>query len=107
MVTNAKFLLEFVKLEKMRGHDDADIKEGPFVVDFNMSSVPLVIGLSNVPPGTYTEVHFKIHKHTPNEVVVDPDFGAGTESDFRVFIQGRFNGEAFHLQNRDHRFAGS
>ena len=94
VVTNAKFLLEFVKLEKMRGHDDADIKEGPFVVDFNMSSVPLVIGLSNVPPGTYTEVHFKIHKHTPNEVVVDPDFGT-TGVGFSGIIQGTFNGVAF------------
>ena len=94
-ITSAKFLIEFVKLEMSRGHDDADLKEGPFVVDVSMNSaVPTEIALSNVPNGTYTEVHFKIHKHTPNEVVIDPDFGT-TGVGYSGIISGTYNGVAF------------
>ncbi len=95
VITNAKFLLEFVKLEKQRGHDDADIKEGPFVLDISMtSSLPTVIALKTIPAGAYTEVHFKIHKHTPNEVVIDPDFGT-TGVGYSGIISGTYNGVPF------------
>src|SRR5438552_7505442 len=74
-VNNAKFLIEFIKLERARGRDDGDVKVGPFVVGINLLGTVTLIALNTVPPGTYNEVHFKIHKYTPGETVIDPDFG--------------------------------
>jgi hypothetical protein len=93
-INNAKFLIEFIKLETARGHDDGDIKEGPFVVDINLAGTVTVIALNNLPPGTYREVHFKIHKHTPNETVIDPDFGT-TGVGYSAIISGVYLGVPF------------
>ncbi len=93
-ITSAKFLIEFIKLEKSHGSDDADLKEGPFVADVSLTNRATLVALKNIAPGTYTEVHFKIHKHTPNEVVIDPDFGT-TGVGYSGIITGTYNGAAF------------
>jgi hypothetical protein len=93
-VNNAKFLIEFIKLETARGSDDGDIKEGPFVVNINLNGTVTVIALNNLPVNTYREVHFKIHKHTPNEPVIDPDFGT-TGVGYSGIISGVYLGVPF------------
>lgn len=95
VVTRAKFLIEFIKLEIERGHDDADLKIGPFVADVALNTMPTPIVLNSIPAGTFTEVHIKIHKHVPNEVVIDPDFGLINEVGFSGVISGTYNGIPF------------
>lgn len=93
-VTSAKFLIEFIKLETVRGNDDGDIKIGPFVVYINLNGTVTVIALNSIPVGTYREVHFKIHKHTPNEPVIDPDFGTA-DVGYSGIISGMYLGAPF------------
>jgi hypothetical protein len=95
VLTHAKFLIEFIKLEVSRGHDDADVKEGPFVADVSLNTPPAPVQLNNIPAGTFNEIHFKIHKHMPNETVIDPDFGLAGEVGFSGIITGTYNGVPF------------
>jgi hypothetical protein len=73
--------------------EEEDIKIGPFVVNITLDSKAHQVALANVPAGTYKEVHIKIHKHTPGEVVIDPDFG--TDVGYSGIIAGTFNGTPF------------
>lgn len=94
-VQSAKFLIEFLKIEVQSGSGDQDIKIGPFVVEINLTGTVTQIAVTNVPQGTYHEVLIKIHKHTPNEPVIDPDFGNSGNVGFSGVITGTFNGTPF------------
>lgn len=93
-IDNAKFLIEFIKLEREHGTEGENIKIGPFVVDVSMDNRVTKLALNNVPAGTYNEVHIKIHKHTPGETVVDPDFGTDGPG-YSGIIVGSYNGNNF------------
>ncbi len=53
-----------------------------------------IFAIGQIPSGTFHEVHIKIHKHTPNEVVLDPDFGTNGVG-YSGVITGTFNGIPF------------
>lgn len=94
-IQSAKFLIEFLKIEVQSGSGEQDIKIGPFVVEINLTGTVTQIAITNVPQGTYHEVLIKIHKHTPNEPVIDPDFGNSGDVGFSGVITGTFNGTPF------------
>ncbi len=94
VIQSAKFLIEFVKLEREHGSDDVDLKEGPFVVSVDLTGRVTTFAIGLIPGGTFNEVHIKIHKHTPNEVVIDPDFGTNGVG-YSGIITGTYNGIPF------------
>jgi hypothetical protein len=96
VITGAKFLIEWIKIETSPGRDDGDIKEGPFEVFINLDGTVSLIAINNIPSGTFHEVHLKIHKFTPGERVIDPDFeGLNGGPGFSGIITGTYNGVPF------------
>ena len=93
IIESAKVLME--KVELQNNAELTTIVSGPFVVEINLLGTVNVIGLGGVLPGTYDRVNFKIHKHNPNEPIIDPDFGTGGEVGFSAVITGSYNGVGF------------
>jgi len=92
IIESAKVLLEKVQLQN--SSESVTVNQGPYVVQINLLGTLNEIALAPLPPGTYDRVNFKIHKHNPNEPVLDPDFG--TEGvGFSAVIAGTYNGESF------------
>jgi hypothetical protein len=92
IIESAKVLLE--KVELQNSNDLVTINYGPFVVSINLLGTLNEIALAVVPPGTYDRVNFKIHKHNPNEPILDPDFGTSGVG-YSAVIAGTYNGESF------------
>jgi len=91
---SAKFLIEFVKIKSISGVEHI-FRESQLVIHLGFAGTPTLLTISNVPPGTYNWLQFKLHKHTPNEVVIDPDFGLLHEVGFSGVIKGIYNYHPF------------
>ncbi len=93
-IDSAKFLIEFVKIKSITGVENM-FRESQLVMHLGFGRTPTQVTISNVPPGTYNWLQFKLHKHTPNEEVVDPDFGSLHEVGFSGVIKGIYNHQPF------------
>jgi hypothetical protein len=89
-IDSGKFLIEFVKIKSISGVEHM-FREAQLVMHLGFGRTPTQVTISNVPPGTYNWLQFKLHKHTPNEIVVDPDFGSLHEVGFSGVIKGVYN----------------
>lgn len=95
VITSAKFLVEWIKFEA-EGNEESEFKEGPFEVFINLDGSVSLIAINNLPSKTFNEIRLKIHKFTPGENVIDPDFeGPNGGPGFSGIITGTFNGVPF------------
>ncbi|HEY6436700.1 MAG TPA: hypothetical protein VIY47_08920 [Ignavibacteriaceae bacterium] len=107
-----KILLRDVKLKNESEDDDGDgidhqgeevsVKVGPFVVCLNLNGVTTDFAVSNISPGTYNEIKFKIHKLEASETPPDPEFEEGDDNSLRysVIVKGMYNSNPFIYKSR-------
>lgn len=73
-------------------HECEEFKAGPFLLDLPLNSIDLVVAV-DVPPGTYREVEFEIHKLETGDGTLatsNPDFVGKS-----IRVEGTFNGQPF------------
>lgn len=75
------------------GNDTSVLKVGPIVIHINLTGVLTPVATNSIKAETFKAVLFKIHKHVPNEPVIDTDFG--TSVGYSTVIAGTFNGVYF------------
>jgi hypothetical protein len=95
-ITEVKFLLRKIDLQS----EGAGVEEmclGPLVVDIVIDEFSKVCEFSyaKLVPGTYREIHFQLHKPSPNENISDPEFTESTSQRYSVIIKGFYNSEPF------------
>ena len=59
-ITRARFVLKKIEFETTS--DSAEFKSSPLVIDLNLTGSVQMIGVANLPFGTYREVEFKVHR---------------------------------------------
>jgi hypothetical protein len=90
IIDSAKFLIEFVKIRNVSGGEHM-LRESQLLMRLGMGRTPTQVIIHMVPPGAYNWFQFKLHKHTPGEPVIDPDFGDEHEVGFSSVICGVYN----------------
>jgi|WetSurMetagenome_2_1015567.scaffolds.fasta_scaffold04151_10 hypothetical protein len=106
VIDTVKILLRNVKLENESDENDSEhnehsdevnIKIGPFVVYLNLNGVTTDFVVSNIPPGSYNQIKFEIHKIEASETPPDPEFKDGDDSSLRysVIVKGVYNSNPF------------
>lgn len=95
IITEAKLLLRKLDIELAESEDASEIKLGPFVVYLDMNAKVVLAGVTKIEAGNYDEIHFQIHKPSPQENISDPDFTESTSKRFSVVVKGIFNGVSF------------
>jgi hypothetical protein len=95
VIDEAKFLLRKLDLEVENGEDAQEVKLGPFVVYLDLNAKVVIAAMAKIPGGSFDEIHFQIHKPSPQENISDPDFTESTSKRFSVVIKGFFNGNRF------------
>lgn len=95
-ITEVKFLLRKIDLQS-EGENLEEMCLGPLVVDIEIDEFSKVCEFSyaKLIPGTYGEIHFQLHKPSPNENISDPEFTESTSRRYSVIIKGFNNGEPF------------
>lgn len=90
-----KFLLRKIELETDDGENKSEINLGPLVVNIDMFARVTEFTYAKVLPGVYREIHFQLHKPSPNEIISDPEFFESTSTRYSVIVKGIFNSEYF------------
>jgi len=95
-ITEVKFLLRKIDLQS-EGPSEEEMCLGPLVVDISIDEFSKVYEFSyaKLVPGTYREIHFQLHKPSPNENISDPEFTESTSRRYSVIVKGFNNGEPF------------
>lgn len=94
-LASAKFLLRKIELESEQGEEETEIDLGPMVVNLDLTQRAIEFTYAKVIPGVYDEIHFQLHKPSPNENISDPEFIENTNTRYSVIVKGVFNGEFF------------
>jgi len=94
-ITEVKFLLRKIDLQSEGPSEEMCL--GPLVVDISIDEFSKVYEFSyaKLVPGTYREIHFQLHKPSPNENISDPEFTESTSRRYSVIVKGFNNGEPF------------
>jgi hypothetical protein len=95
-ITEVKFLLRKIDLHS-ENIGDEEMCMGPLVIDINAAEFSKVINFSfsTIAPDVYDEIHFQLHKPSPNENISDPEFTESTSRRYSVIVKGLYNGESF------------
>ncbi len=98
-----KILLRDVKIKQQSGDDSLDIELGPFVVSLNLEGMTTDFVVSDIPPGSYDRVRFRVHKLGGSETPPDPEFRDGSDSSSRysVIVKGNINSIPFIYKSRE------
>ncbi len=59
-ITRARFVLK--KIEFETSSDSTEFKTSPLVIELDLTGSVQIIGVANVPFGTYEEIEFKVHR---------------------------------------------
>lgn len=96
VLDSVKILLKDIKFRQAVG-DSSNVKVGPMVVHLNLNGVPTEFAAGLVIAGNYSKIKFRLHKPEESDVILDPEFIAGSSGDLRysVIVKGRFNGVPF------------
>jgi len=94
-LTDVKFLLRKIEFESENGQDEEEVNLGPLVVDVSMFAKEFEFSFAKLIPGVFREIHFQLHKPSPNENISDPEFIESTNARYSVIIKGIFNGNPF------------
>jgi hypothetical protein len=95
MLSEVKFLLRKIELETEGGGEESEINLGPLVVNLELTARAMEFTYAKVVPGVYNEIHFQLHKPSPNENISDPEFTESTSIRYSVIVKGMFDGEFF------------
>ena len=101
IVSKAEMVLREIELEREEIENcevDAceEFETGPVLVDLPLGPGVEQRFAANVPPGTYVEIEFEIHKPDDDDpadqafIAANPDF-----ADISIRVQGTYNGQAF------------
>ena len=97
-----KILLRDVKIKQQSGDDSLDIELGPFVVSLNLEGMTTDFVVSDIPPGSYDRVRFRVHKLGGSETPPDPEFRDGSDgSRYSVIVKGNINSIPFIYKSRE------
>lgn len=94
-LTEVKFLLRKIELESDNGIDEEEVNLGPLVVNVDMMAKVFEFSFAKLVPGGFHEIHFQLHKPSPNESISDPEFIESTNARYSVIIKGMFNDAPF------------
>ena len=96
-VSEVKLLIRNLKLDRVEDNRSSDVKLGPFVVYLNPDGFKTGVQVNNIPPGSFKQVKFEVHKLEDHEIPPDPEFRDGESGSERysVIIKGDFNGQTF------------
>ena len=99
---SVKILLRDIKIKKQSGNDSLNVKVGPFVVYLNLAGMTTDFAVSNIDPGSYDRIRFRVHKLEDSETPPDPEFKDSTDSSLRysVIVKGTFNSVPFIYKSR-------
>jgi hypothetical protein len=100
VITEAKFILRKMVLKYDEGEDECDLKMGPFVVALDMSGRIITGAIAKVPFGNYDAIKFFVHKPSPNEPVLDPDFYEEHNKRYSVVVKGFYNSVPFVYKSK-------
>ncbi len=101
-ISSAKILLKNVKLHQSPSDDGRDITAGPLAVALALDGSLNTIGLTQIPPGLYDRVKFRLHKPEDTEPIPDPEFrdGASGQLRYSTIVRGSYNGQPFVYKSR-------
>lgn len=95
-LTEVKFLLRKIELQSdINEKEEEEINLGPLVIKLDLFSKVTEFTFAKLNPGIYREIHFQLHKPSPNENISDPEFIESTNTRYSVIVRGFFNGIPF------------
>ncbi len=94
-LTEAKFILRKMVLKYEHSSNECDVKLGPFVVNLDLNSKIVPVGIAKIPPAAYDEIKFQVHKPTPNDGITDPDFIESNSHRYSIVVKGYYNSVPF------------
>lgn len=95
LLSEVKFLLRKVVLKAENSEEIAAIDMGPVVVKLDVFARVSEFTYAAVIPGAYDEIHFQLHKPSPNEIISDPEFTESINTRYSVIVRGIYNGVSF------------
>lgn len=96
VLTEAKVMVKDVMIHAEGREDDSCeiIKTGPFVLQLKLNTTINIVSGIYVPNGLYDDVKFRIHKLSPEEPLLDPDF-EDINGRYSVIVKGTYYGNSF------------